>query len=209
MKHKLAFLLILLAIGITKVNAQEVPATDTIPRDTVITAQPVVAEAAPAPAPVPAPKKKKSVKDKLYFGGYLNLSLGSYNMFGIEPMVGYKIVPRLSVGVKIRYDYIQDNRYAQTYTSSSYGASIFTRLRVFRGLYAHAEYAGYNYEYYNAFEESNREWIPFFFVGAGYNLKVGKRSSIIAQVMFDVLQNEKSPYKSWEPFYSVGIGVGL
>ncbi len=209
MKQKLTFLLILLAIGITKVNAQEVPATDTIPQDSVITAQPVVAEAAPAPAPVPAPKKKKSVKDKLYFGGYLNLSLGSYTMIGIEPMVGYNIIPRLSVGAKIRYDYIQDKRYSQTYTSSNYGASIFTRLKVFRGLYAHAEYAGYNYEYYNAFEESNREWIPFLFVGAGYTLRVGKRSSVMAQVLFDVLQNEKSPYKSWEPFYSVGIGVGF
>ena len=207
MKQKLTFLLILLAIGITKVNAQDVPATDTVAQDTVITEQPVVAEAAPAPAP--APKKKSSFKEKLYWGGYINLSFGSYTMIGIEPMIGYKIVPRLSVGAKIRYDYIQDNRYAQTYTSSSYGASIFTRLRVFRGLYAHAEYAGYNYEYYNALEESNRETIPFFFVGAGYNLKVGKRASIIAQVMFDVLQNEKSPYNSWEPFYSVGIGVGL
>lgn len=209
MKQKLSFLLILLAIGITKVNAQEVPATDTIPQDTFITAQPVVIEVAPAPAPVPAPKKKRSVKDKLYFGGYLNLSLGSYTMIGIEPMVGYKIIPRLSVGAKIRYDYIQDNRYAQTYTSSSYGASVFTRLLVLRGLYAHVEYAGYNYEYYNAFEESNREWIPFLLVGAGYTQRVGKRSSVIVQVLFDVLQNEKSPYKSWEPFYSVGIGVGF
>lgn len=207
MKQTLTFLIVLLAFGITIVNAQEVPATDTIPQDTVITEQPVVVEAATAPAP--APKKKSSFKEKLYYGGYVNLSLGSYTMIGIEPMVGYKIIPRLSVGAKIRYDYISDSRYSETYTSSSYGASLFTRLLVFRGLYAHAEYAGYNYEYYNAFDESNRETIPFFFVGAGYNLKVGKRASIIAQVMFDVLQNEKSPYNSWEPFYSVGVGVGL
>ncbi len=207
MKQKLTLLLILLAIGITSVNSQDVPAGDTITQDTIITEQPVVAQAATQPDP--QPKQKKSVKDKLYYGGYLNLSFGSYTMIGIEPMIGYKIIPRLSVGAKIRYDYIQDKRYSETYTSSSYGASIFTRLRVFRGLYAHAEYAGYNYEYYNAFEESSRETIPFFLVGAGYNLKVGKRSSIIAQVLFDVLQNEKSPYKSWEPFYSVGIGVGF
>lgn len=207
MKHKLAFLLILLAIGITSLTAQEVPAGEATPQDTIITEEPVVAEAAATPAP--APKKKSSVKDKLYWGGYVNVSLGSYTMIGIEPMIGYKVIPRFSVGAKIRYDWVQDNRYSETYTSSSYGASIFARLRVFRGLYAHAEYAGYNYEYYNALEESNREWVPFFFVGAGYNLKVGKRSSVIAQVMWDVLQSEKSPYGKWEPFYSVGIGVGL
>ena len=207
MKQKLTLLLILLALGIASVNAQEVPATDTIPQDTIITEQPVVAEAATQPSPQPKPKKP--IKDKLYYGGYLNLSFGSYTMIGIEPMIGYKIIPRLSVGAKIRYDYIQDNRYSENYTTSNYGASIFTRLRVFRGLYAHAEYAGYNYELYNALGESDRQWIPFLFVGAGYSLRVGKRSSVIAQVLFDVLQNENSPYKSWEPFYSVGVGIGL
>ncbi len=207
MKQKLTFLLILLAIGMTEVIAQDVPATDTVAQDTIITEQPVVAEAATQPAP--QPKQKKSVKDKLYYGGYINLSFGSYTMIGIEPMIGYKIIPRLSVGAKIRYDYIQDKRYSETYTSSNYGASIFTRLVVFRGLYAHAEYAGYNYELYNAVGESDRQWIPFFLVGGGYTLRVGKRSSVIAQVLFDVLQNENSPYKSWEPFYSVGVGVGF
>jgi len=207
MKPKLTFLLILLAIGITSVNAQEVPATDTISQDTIITEQAIVAEAATAPAP--APKKKSSIKDKLYYGGYVNLSFGNYTMIGIEPMIGYKIIPRLSVGLKIRYDYIQDNRYAETYTASNYGASIFSRLLIFRGLYAHVEYAGYNYENYNQNGESDREWINFLLVGAGYNLRVGKRASVIAQVLFDVLQSENSPYNSWEPFYSVGVGVGF
>jgi hypothetical protein len=207
MKQKLTFLLILIAIVITSVNAQEVPATDTISQDTIITEQAIVAEAATPPAA--PPKQKKPIKDKLYYGGYVNLSFGNYTRIGIEPMIGYKIIPRLSVGAKIRYDYIQDKRYSETYTSSSYGASLFTRLLVFRGLYAHAEYAGYNYELYNALGESDRQWVPFLFLGAGYNLRVGKRSSIIAQVVFDVLQNENSPYGTWEPFYSVGVGIGL
>jgi hypothetical protein len=207
MKQKLTFLLILIAIVITSVNAQEVPATDTISQDTIITEQAIVAEAATPPAP--PPKQKKPIKDKLYYGGYLNLSFGSYTMIGIEPMIGYKIIPRLSVGVKIRYDYIQDNRYSETYSASNYGASIFTRLNVVRGLYAHLEYAGYNFENYNGLDESDREWISFLFLGAGYNLRVGKRSSVFVQVLFDVLQNENSPYNSWEPFYSVGVGVGL
>ena len=207
MKQKLTLLLIPLAIGITSMNAQEVPAGEPTQQDTIVTEEPVVAEAATAPAP--APKKKSSFKEKLYYGGYVNLSFGNYTMIGIEPMIGYKIIPRLSVGVKIRYDYIQDNRYSETYTASNYGASIFSRLLIFRGLYAHAEYAGYNFENYNALGESKRQWINFLFLGAGYNLRVGKRASVIAQVLFDVLQSENSPYNSWEPFYSVGVGVGF
>jgi hypothetical protein len=30
-----------------------------------------------------------------------------------------------------------------------------------------------------------------------------------AEVLFDVIQNENSPYKNWEPFFSVGFGVGF
>lgn len=207
MYKKLTFLLLGSVIGISFLTAQELPSEDSTSQEAVVNQQAVEAQAATPPPP--KARQKKPIKDKLYYGGYLNLSLGSYTMIGIEPMIGYKIIPRLSVGAKIRYDYVSDSRYGETYTSSSYGASVFSRLLVFRGLYAHAEYAGYNYEYYNAFGESNRQWVPFLFLGAGYNLRVGKRSSVIAQVMFDVLQNDNSPYGRWEPFYSVGIGVGL
>lgn len=206
MHQKFTFVLVLLLVGMVFTHAQEVPAEDSTAQETVVTQEPTQAQTT---TQAPPPKQKKPIKDKLYYGGYINLSFGSYTRIGIEPMIGYKIVPRLSVGAKIRYDYIEDKRYSETYTTSSYGASIFTRLRVIRGLYAHAEYAGYNYELYNEFGESDRQWVPFLFLGAGYNLKVGRRSSIIAQVMWDVLQNENNPYGRYEPFYSVGVGVGL
>ena len=71
------------------------------------------------------------------------------------------------------------------------------------------EYAGYNYKNYYETGESDREWVPFLLVGGGYNMRLGKRTSVNAQVLFDVLQNDKSPYSRWEPFYSVGVGVGF
>jgi len=154
-------------------------------------------------------KDKPPLRDKIYFGGYLNLTLGSYTSIGIEPMVGYKIIPRLSVGAKLRYDYIQDNRYTASYSSSTYGGSVFSRFSVIKQLYLHAEYAGYNYEYYNEFGSLGREWVPFLFVGAGFRQPLGGRTSLNAQVLFDVLNNDKSPYGAWTPFYSVGIGVGF
>ena len=55
-----------------------------------------------------APKQKLPLKEKLYFGGYVNLSFGKYTLVGIEPMVGYKLTPKFSAGVKFRYDYISD-----------------------------------------------------------------------------------------------------
>jgi hypothetical protein len=32
---------------------------------------------------------------------------------------------------------------------------------------------------------------------------------MFVQVLFDVLQNNDSPYDDWEPFFSIGIGVGF
>ncbi len=188
-----------------------VSAQDTIPtvppQDTV----PVVVPAQEAqPVSQPEPKANKGAwKQKIYFGGYVNFSLGTYTSMGIEPMVGYKIIPRLSLGLKIRYDYIQDNRYAQTYSYSNYGGSLFARLSVIKQLYLHAEYAAYNYQNYSGTDSEDRFWVPFLFLGAGFRQPIGGRASLNAQVLFDVLNNANSPYRQWEPFYSVGVSVGF
>lgn len=159
----------------------------------------------------PAPKKQKApLKDKIYFGGYFNLSFGSYTVIGFEPMIGYKLTPKLSLGVKVRYDYISDKRYEPTRNYSNYGGSIFARYRIIPPLYFHVEYAGISYEYFNSISlTSEREWVPFLFVGAGYSQRMGGKAWLNAQILFDVLQSSKSPYNEWEPFYSIGVGVGF
>lgn len=207
MKQKLTFLLILIAIVITSVNAQEIPATDTISQDLIVTEQPIVVQA--ATQPTPQPKQKMPAKNKFYYGGYVNASFGVYTSIGVEPMIGYKLTPKLSVGAKIRYDYISDNRFPTTYNTSNYGGSLFSRYRIIPSLYVHVEYMTYNYDYYNGYDESQRQWVPFLLLGAGYSQMVGNRTWLTAQILFDVLQNDHSPYRSWEPFYSVGVGVGF
>jgi len=208
-------------------------AQDTIPsvqpQDTVPAVAPAVeaapvAEPAAEPVAEPAPQaqepaqaqpepekpaKKQSGEKKIYYGGYINFSFGTYTSIGIEPMIGYKIIPRLSVGVKIRYDYVQYKGSGPEYSYSNYGGSLFSRLSLFKRLYLHAEYATYNYENYDVPESPDRIWVPYFLVGAGFNQPIGGRASLNAQVLFDVLQNANSPYKSWEPFYSVGVSVGF
>jgi len=193
-----------MAISLTTVFSQ-----DTISTDQPGNPQPEVSsEQALIPEPAAQPKQKKPRNERLYFGGYCNLSFGKYTLIGLEPMVGFSLTKRLSVGAKIRYDYISDKRYSETYNSSNYGGSLFSRFRLKR-IYLHAEYAGYNYKLYNELGNSHREWIPFLFVGAGFSQRLGGRTSLNAQILFDVLHDEGSPYKNWEPFYSIGIGVGF
>jgi len=154
-------------------------------------------------------KQSKPFKEKIYYGGNIGLSFGSVTMIGIYPLIGYKIIPNLSVGVKVAYEYIQDKRYSSTYTTSNYGGSVFMRYRIIKPIYVHAEYAMLNYQLYNELGESKREWVPFLLVGAGFSQSVGRNLWLNAQILFDVLQNSNSPYNNWEPFYSVGISAGF
>ena len=157
----------------------------------------------------PAKQQQAPAYKKIYFGGYMSLTVGSYTRIGLYPMIGYKITPKLSGGLKIGYEYVSDNRYSSNYKTSNYGGSIFARYRVIPRLYAHVEYEQINYELYNFDGTSNREWVPFLYVGGGYSQPIGRNVWLTAQVLFDVLQNERSPYNAWDPVFSVGVAANF
>jgi hypothetical protein len=153
-----------------------------------------------------APKQSKNISDQLYFGGSVGLSFGSYTQIGLYPLIGYKITPKLSTGVKLTYQYVSDSRYSTSYTTSNYGGSVFARYRIIPLIYAHIEYESINYESYY---DSSRKWVPFLFVGGGLTKRMGGNTWLIAQVLFDVIQNEDSPYSAGAPFFSIGVGFGF
>ncbi|WP_346854702.1 hypothetical protein [uncultured Draconibacterium sp.] len=169
---------------------------ETVVEETMVQEEPVV-------------QKPKIDKSKLYYGGYLNLSIGSYTVIGATPMVGYKLTPKFSMGGQLSYEYVKDKRYSTDYETSNYGLSVFSRLRVVPQLYLHAEFSEMNYKLYSFNGSSSREWVPFLWLGGGYSQPITKNTWFTAQVLFDVINDENSPYKDWEPYFSVGIGVGF
>lgn len=220
--NKAAFVFVLSFIFSIKCFAQDTVRIETVRVDTVkvetvrvdtVLVQPVNTQ--PATPTSVAQSAGQQVKkpalnpSKLYFGGYVSGSIGSYTSIGIEPLVGYKLTPKFSVGGKLSYEYISDKRYSTDYSASNYGFSLFTRLRITQRLYSHAEYSAMNYKLYDSAGDSDRQWVPFLFLGGGFSQPVTKNTWLTAEVLFDVLQNENSPYKSWEPFFSVGFGVGF
>jgi len=151
-------------------------------------------------------QQQNSLSNRIYFGGDVGLMFGNYTRIAVHPLVGYKITHNFSVGLRVGYEYIKDNRYTPTYETSNYGGSIFLRYRIIPQLYVHSEYAMTNYELYG---ESSRKWVPFLLLGAGFSQSLGGNVYLNLQVLFDVLQNENSPYNPWDPFFSAGIGVGF
>jgi hypothetical protein len=186
------------ALFAENISAQTIDSTQTEP----------TAEATPKQQKHPV-KKAKSIYDHMYFGGTIGATFGSYTMLSVYPMVAYKITPKLSLGIKAAYEYVIDKRYATDYKSSNYGLSVFSRYRLVPSLYFHIEYAQMNYELYDMYGQSDRVWVPFLFIGGGYSKSIGNRAWLNFQVLFDVLQNSRSPYSDWSPFISIGIGKGF
>jgi len=169
-----------------------------------------------APPPQPAPqaqpqpaKKSQPAASKVYYGGTVGFSFGDYFRISVTPWVGYKLTPKFSIGGKIGYEYIEDKRYEQKLTSHNYGGSVFTRYQLHPRIYAHGEFAYISYKYQTANFESQREWVPFVLLGGGLIQPLGGRSALIIEVLVDVLQDDNSPYDDWNPFVSIGVGVGF
>ncbi len=160
---------------------------------------------------MPVKKKSKPQAAKVYYGGIVGLSFGNYFRVNVAPMVGYKFIPNASVGMKLAYEYIKDSRYTLDRTYHNYGASIFTRYRFVPKAYLHAEFAYMSYQYSisDLNYTSNRTWVPFLLLGGGYIQPVSANTSIVAEVLFDVLQDSNSPYEQWSPFISIGVNVGF
>ena len=156
------------------------------------------------------PKKKEKVEPtKVYYGGIVGLSFGDYFRINVAPFVGYKFAPKASVGIKVAYEYISDSRYTLTRTYNNYGASVFTRYRFIPQAYAHAEFAYMSYQWKTSAYTADRYWVPFLLLGGGYIQRLSASTSLVLEILFDVLQDSNSPYEDWSPFISIGVNVGL
>jgi hypothetical protein len=195
--------------------------TATSAADSAAAATPAVTPAATpvtttaATAPVKPVSSKPALRDRIYFGGSVVFSVGGdVTHIGVYPMIGYKLRPKVSVGAELGYEHVSYDNFNQS--ADNYGGSVFTRYRVIPAMYLHAEYQMVNYEVFTSSPSvavpqatSDREWVPFLLVGGGVGKPVGQRMWAYVEVLFDVLQDNNSPYDDWEPFISVGVNVGF
>lgn len=154
-------------------------------------------------------KEKKSIKQKVFLGGTVGLSFGSFSRIAIYPQIGLRVNDKFRTALQIGYEYISDTRGSVDYSGSNYGASIWAQYQLFKALYIHVEPAYYNYDGIWNPEGSDRFWVPYVFAGAGLHKRLGGRSVLYAQVKVDLIQDSKSPYNDWAPFFDIGISVGL
>lgn len=196
------FVLILLFAVSSFSIAQEMDSSK-VEKDSVIVEQETQPEVPPT----------SSGPSKWYYGGTVGFNFWQdYFYLSVNPIIGYKISPKFSLGGKLLYSYYNyDN---PDFSSHNYGASIFARFRPVYQLYLHSEFAYESYDtpVYNPLSkewESDRNWVPFLLLGGGFVQQVGPNAAVYVEVLFDVLQDENSPYEDWDPIISIGGGVGF
>ena len=142
------------------------------------------------------PDQNSNWQDKLYYGGGFGLSGGSWGgSIRLSPVIGYMITNRVSAGVGVTYEYYKyNNYYGQDFEDHRYGGMLFTRVNLFKQIFAYAEYSFMNYTYNPSTEE--RRSIDRMPLGLGLSQPLGKRSSVNFIAAYDVLYENAGPYAS-------------
>ncbi|HEX7878140.1 MAG TPA: hypothetical protein VF720_01945 [Candidatus Eisenbacteria bacterium] len=156
----------------------------------------------------PPPSRSARQPSRIYYGGSAVVGFGNPDHVGFFPSLGYKLSPRVSIGGEIGYEYLKYDGVKNGF--NNYGGSLFSRVKLTPRLFGHAEYQAISTELATSpLSDNERVVVPYLLVGGGMIQPISANASAYAEVLFDVLQDENSPYDSGEPFISFGVGVGF
>ena len=153
-----------------------------------------------------------SLRDRLFFGGNFGLTFGNTTSIIVSPLGGYRITPRLSSGLGIRYEYFRSDYPGYvSYDTHIWGGSVFSRYMFIRnlseaigigglnsGLFLHAEYEMLSLEskYYDLTNPSaeGRFSLHSVLVGGGLFQPIGQRSGLLITVLWNMNETYNSIY---------------
>ena len=155
-------------------------------------------------------QKKSDFKSHLFFGGGFGLQFGSVTLIELSPLVGYKVTPKLGIGLSPTYKYYS---YKNAYYSSSrlennvYGGSIFARYMIFENIFAHAEYESLFYNIKVPGYPIDMRQYNSFLVGGGYRQQISANAAMNLMVLWNLNDTPDSPYTN--PIIRIGVTVGM
>lgn len=157
--------------------------------------------------------------DKMFVGGGFGASFAEQSYISVSPIIGYKVTPRLSVGLRLMYQYRTFDYYIGSdemkFNGNDYAVGAFARLMVKGPFYLQAEYEHLNYEYLNSNGGTSRSGFDSFMVGGGMAQPIGQKAFLFFTAMYNFSyenHNNNSIYSS--PYDSplvirIGITAGF
>lgn len=148
--------------------------------------------------------KEKTFASQLWYGGNVGLGFSSNSFqslfqIGVSPMVGYKIFEQFSIGPRVslfysHYRYNFGGGDVQTANPLTWTVGAFARYKLFRTIFAHAEYEFENSPVFtlggNGDLEVLRDQRTNTYLGAGYNS--GERFGYEIMVLYNLSVAENS-----------------
>ena len=141
----------------------------------------------------------------MFLGGGLSFSGKPTRTVGVSPVFGIHIFPDFGVGLGADYFYAKRNE-DQIH---SYGGKLFVQYHITKSLYAKSQFS---YLYYNGTWLDTRydsQFVPYLFVGGGFQRPISGRAILELELLFDVLQDESSLFDAGQPIFNAGIIFAL
>jgi len=162
----------------------------------------------PAPAPVPPPAQGSRWQDRMFIGGGVGLSFGDIDYVEISPIVGYRLTERITTGLGVFYRWKSDDRFEESVDTSDWGASLFGRLALFRGMFGQVEYEYVDYEYATLTGTSSSDDTNLL---AGLGISRGGRAGFYALALYNFSYDEDDPFEPYDSpwVYRVGVSFGF
>jgi len=145
------------------------------------------------------PSGPAEARDKWFGGGGIGLGFGSVDWVDISGLVGYRITPRLSTGIRATYRSREDGRFSRDVSTTDYGASLFGRFRVGGPFYAQLEYEHLSYEFIRPDLTTVRDEFNSVLVGGGLAHPLSPRVGLFATGLYNLSYEDdelRSPYDS-------------
>ncbi|MEI6489677.1 MAG: hypothetical protein WCP52_11985 [Bacteroidota bacterium] len=153
-----------------------------------------------------AEEAEDSFWKKTFFGGGLGLSFGNPTYVDVSPILGYRINEKVHAGVGVNYQYYEYDYGSYRFTTNIYGGSVFGRYYIKKDFFTHGEIEYLNLAAYNNIEK--RIGVTSVLVGGGYIQRFSQYSGIVAMVLYNLTQNDYSPYAS-PLIIRLGVNIGL
>lgn len=154
--------------------------------------------------------REMSTRERFFVGGFLGLQLGTFTAVGVNAHGGYRFTNRLSAGVGGSYQYTNDRWLGESFSSHTYGGSVFARFRVFDQAFIHAEQEWLSL--LSRLELINPENRPRIseqnlLLGPGYAIRLSPRARINILLLYNFNENSQVYFNN--PFFRVGLDISL
>jgi hypothetical protein len=136
-------------------------------------------------------------RDNWFVGGGIGLGFGDVDWVDLSGVVGYRVTPRFSTGVRLLYRSREDGRFQRDVTTNDYGGSVFGRFVVRRPFFLQAEYEYLSYEFIRADLTTERDDFQSVLVGGGMAQPLGRNVVLFATGLYNLSYDDdelRSPY---------------